>query len=119
MASWTIKVFVADVERWISGQSPKARAKIDARIRYLEVTNEWKPPYVVKLTGYTNLYEIRVIHTNKQYRLIGCYGPRKSEFTILVGAIEKEGKYNPPSVFDTAERRSKLIFKNGGYTYEY
>lgn len=119
MLDWTIKVFVADVERWLNGQTPEARAKIEARIRYLEVISEWKPPYVVKLTGYADLYEIRVIHSNKQYRLIGCYGPGKREFTILVGAIEKEGKYNPPSVFETAERRIKLILKNEGYTYEY
>jgi hypothetical protein len=120
MSYWTIRLFVSDVQGWINSRNPKAKAKIEARIRHLENATDWKP-YVKKLKGYKNLYEIKIIHNNIQYRLIGCYGPnvQRREFTILVCAIEKEGKYNPPSVFETAERRSKLIFQNEGYSYEY
>lgn len=122
---WTFKVVVSqrggdnEFAKWLSSlQNKKASAKIRTRLKYLEVTKTWKNHLVTKLKGYTNLYEIRIIHNNVQYRPIGCKGPEEGEFTILVGAIEKGDKFEPKGVLDIANKRSKLINKKG-YTIEY
>ena len=114
---WTIKYFkslrgVNLFNEWLNTLSVKARAKIKRRIKYLEIEKTWKP-YVKKLTGYTDLYEIKVLFNNIQYRLIGCFGKGKKEkeFIILIGAIEKGNKFEPNNAADTAYARSKLINK--------
>lgn len=114
----TIKYFkslsgVNVFNEWLNTLQVKARAKIRRRITYLEITKTWERQYFKKLAGYTDLYEIRIIFNNVQYRPIGCFGKNKEdkEFIILIGAIEKDNKYKPRNALDTAYARSKQIDK--------
>jgi hypothetical protein len=50
---------------------------------------------------------------------LGCFGPKKDEFTLLIGAIEKGGKLEPINVIETAEQRRNLIFQDERYSDEY
>ena len=106
------------VEEWIDALTPKVRAKIRAIITYLSIQRIWKRPYAAKLSD-KDIWEIRIISNNVQYRLFGCFGPKQNDFTLLVGAIKKDGKYNPTKAINTADKRSKLILKDEKYTYEY
>ncbi len=111
---WTFKVFISsrgvDVfDKWLNTLPDKDQAKIETIIRRLEITKKLGRPLTGKLKGYPNLYEIIVLSGNIQYRPIGCYGPKKGEFTILIGAIKKGGKFEPKSALDTAYNRSMLI----------
>ncbi len=121
--NWTFKVFISsrgeDVfKKWLNTLSVKARAKIKTRIKYLEIEKTWKKQYFKKLSGYTDLYEIRIVFNNIQYRPIGCYGPKDGEFTILIGAIKKGRKFKPKDALNTANERRNLIDKEE-YTNEY
>lgn len=113
MRYWNFRVFKTErgidvFGKWIDELPIKARVKITTRIKYLEATEHWKRPAFDKLAGYENLYEIRVVF-GVQYRIIGCYGPSRKEFTFLIGAIEKDDKLEPREALKIAETRSKLI----------
>ncbi|MGR3174946.1 MAG: type II toxin-antitoxin system RelE/ParE family toxin [Candidatus Scalindua sp.] len=120
---WTIKAFVSargtnEIKKWLDTLPVNDQAKIDARIRHLEITKTWGRPYTAKLKGYTDLHEIIVFSGKIQYRPIGCRGPNDREFTILIGAIEKGGNFVPRNAPDTAYARSKSIAKEE-HTIEY
>lgn len=124
MAYWTIKIFITprgdnEIHDWLNAQGPKVRAKADKIIRHLEIEREWRRPYFDKFQGHEKLHEIRINCFGNEYRLIGCYGPERKDFTILIGAIEKNiGKYEPRSVLEIAEERIMLI-QDKRYTDEY
>jgi hypothetical protein len=73
---------------------------------------------VSALAGWHDIYEIRVGSSGVQYRPLGCYGPDKHEFTLLVGAIEKGGKLPRPAL-ETAVQRRRIILADRGRTCEH
>lgn len=121
---WTFKVAIVsrrdEVLTWINTQQVKVRAKIKERIDDLEIApiGDWVRPYIDKIHGYDKLREIRIKFNSNEYRLIGCFGPERREFTFLIGAVERDGKFTPRSALDIADRRSKDINKEG-YTNDY
>ncbi len=121
---WEIKVFISDtgkneIDAWLNEIPKKAKAKIKKIMTYLESERVWKEPYAKKLEGSDTIWEIRVILDNIQYRPLGCRGPLGKDFTILIGAIEMNGRLYPPNAINTAESRCKLINGNPRYTGEY
>lgn len=123
---WGFKVFVSnrgdrEIDDWLDGIPAKAKAKIKKRITYLEVweIERWKRPYVAKYKGSDGIWEIRVVFDNVQYRLLGCFGPKDNEFTLLIGGREKGGRLEPVDAITTAEKRRQLICQGEGYTDEY
>ena len=110
--------YVNPIREWIDGQPIKAGVKIDTRIQYLEVTKVWDSSFCKKLRGYDEIYELRIVFNNIQYRPLGCMGPGAGEFTILIGAIEK-GRFVPPDAPRTAEERRKLVFEDRRYVHEH
>jgi hypothetical protein len=113
---WKFKDFVLQpgatlgvVESWIDGLPVKKdQAKIEAFIRRLEVIKNWPTNLVFPLTGYKKIYELK-IKGRIQYRPLGCYGPKPGEFTLLMGAEEKNHKFEPKSAPDMAVERQRLI----------
>jgi hypothetical protein len=114
---WAFKVFAPlnrnnEFEEWLNGLPIEDRAKIRTRIKYMEITETWKRPYFDKLHGYDKLHEIIANSPNvqnTQYRLFGCFGPERKEFTILIGVTKKNGNYTPRGAFQIAEKRRDLI----------
>jgi hypothetical protein len=126
MKIWSFKVFVSDsgsreIDGWLDAQPKGAKAKINKIITYLEISDisKWVRPYVAKLKGSDNIWEIRAVFGNVQYRPLGCFGPQKDQFTLLVGAIEKGGRLEPINVIEVAEQRRNLIFQDERYADEY
>ncbi len=119
MKEYNFKVFVKDngereFENWMNELHPSEYFKIDKIIKHLEINKDWRGPYFDKIQGYENLYELRAFGLNKvPLRPLGCFGPGEKEFTILLGAKKKNGNYTPKDAFDIAERRIKLIHKEG------
>src|SRR4029079_9763782 len=126
MKAWKILNFIKPrdighinpIREWIDAQTVKAGVKIDTRIQYLEVTKVWDSKYCKKLSGHDEIYELRIVFNNIQYRPLGCMGPKDGEFTILIGAIEK-GRFIPPDAPSTAEARRKLVFEDRRYLHEH
>ena len=119
----SFKIFVNqnnDVDIWIKGLSVKARARLDAIIRHMEITKDWtRTPYFSPLTGYSGICEIKFIVQNKQYRPLGCYGPEENEYTILIGAYEIGNRFEPLNAPQMALARRLEILEGRGRTVEY
>lgn len=119
MKYWNFKVFVTnngerEFQNWLDDLPPKDYFKIDKFIKHLEINKDMSGPYFDKIKGYENLYEIKVYGVNKlPYRPLGCFGPNDREFTILLGAIKKNGHYTPKDAFKIADKRRKLIHEKG------
>ena len=126
MKIWNFKVFVSDrgtkeIDNWLDSLPPKVKAKIKKRITYLEISelSKWVRPYVAKLHGSDDIWEIRVIFANVQYRPLGCFGPKENDFTLLIGAEEKGGRLEPIDAIRIAAERRRLILQDERYTDEY
>jgi len=126
MVNWIFKVFKgAGIEEWLTSLPANIETKFRILLSYMATAQEqWSRPYFGKLTRYKNLYEIRVTGSI-QYRLLGCYGPNRHEFTLLIGATKagaskgKSATWNPKNALEIADKRSKLIAENGRYADEY
>jgi hypothetical protein len=106
------------VREWISDLPLAAQAKIDSILLILQVSKIWPAQYVSALRGYRDILELRIGSSGVQYRPLGCYGPEKGEFTILIGSIEKGGKL-PKGDCTTAIERRKTILEEKGRTCEH
>jgi hypothetical protein len=117
MDSWTFFDFVDTrgvnlIREWLDNLPVKARAKINARILFMRAIPVWPEQYASALTGWPELIELRVVSAGNQYRPLGFYGPRRREFTIVYGAIEK-GKL-PKRVLETADEHRKIVLADTG-----
>jgi hypothetical protein len=98
------------IRAWLNSLPDKAAAKIDARIVYMRTVFPWPEQYVSSLTGWPEIFELRVVSAGPQYRPICFYGPRRREVTIVYGAIEK-GKL-PKRILEDADNNRKIVQSN-------
>jgi len=124
MKYWTIKTFVTDsgrnvIKEWVKDQPKGAQAEINTRLRFLETQETWGRPYSAKLKVYDHIHEIRIKWERNQYRPLGFVGPRVGEFILLIGAVEKDSKFEPKNAPSTAEERRKLVLKDEKYAVKY
>ena len=122
-SEWTFRDFLDGrgtnvVREWIHTLPPAAQAKIDTIVLLLQVRKVWPPQYVSNLRGYDGIFELRVGFCGMQYRPLGCHGPGRKEFTILIGCVEKGGKL-PKNDCETAVERKKIILRDLGRTCEH
>lgn len=74
----------------------------------------WTRPSAAKLNkapkgGFRDYFEIRFKSEGVQQRPIGYFGPKPNQFTVLVWAIEKGGKFVPSNWRSIADTRRKAI----------
>ncbi len=50
---------------------------------------------------------------DKQYRILGFFGPARSDFTLLVGASKKGNNYDPRNALQTALERMREVKADG------
>ncbi|SRR5258708_6024256 len=117
MAAWTIFDYVDDhdnnvIRAWIDSLPPKAQARIDAIIAYLQITEVWPGQYISDRKDCDKVYELRIASGGVQYRPLGFYGPQRREFTILMGAVEKGGKLEPRDFCTVATRLRGIVNAN-------
>jgi hypothetical protein len=90
------------IRPWLDGLPLKARLKIDWILRHLRAGAVLDRKYVKKIGGYDGLFEICLEINKVQYRPLGGYGPHAGEFTIVLGAFERNDNIRPPDAFATA-----------------
>lgn len=111
------------IAAWIAGH-PKDRGRINAKIDMLmRYGDQTLPSFVTPAVGSGAIKEI-VINGERALRILICRGPieigrssdgKKSspwaapEFTILLGAEERDCKYVPSDAVQQAELRRKTI----------
>lgn len=123
MAEYVFRTFkttrgILVIEDWYKSLPPGAQATFDARREYLCDTprEEWINTYIKRLKESDSIYEIRFKYKNIQYRPLGFFGPNTGDFTFLVPANEKGGKFNPKDAIKMAEERRSAILKGLGGT---
>ena len=122
MKEWIFKVFVengvSDFYMWRKRLPPKARLKLRWVIDNMETTADWtQTKYFRPLSG--GIGEIRFFISKRQFRPLGCRGPEEGEFTILIGAEEKDDELKPPGVIEIAKNRRDLVLEDGRYSDDY
>lgn len=125
---WTLRIFkvagVDVIEEWLKSLPPNISERFRKILAHMEITKQWTRPFFDKLTGFDNLYEI-LVHNKIQPRLLGCFGPRKGEFTLLFGASKggaskgKPATWTPRNAREIADERSRLPLEDRSYTDEY
>ena len=120
LALWTIRCYVSPAGRdviddWYGRQSDGVRAALDVTLEYLvqRPRNEWVRPEFDLLSG--NMREVGEIRfkVDKQYRVLGFFGPGRSEFTLLIGASKKGNVYDPKGTLETALKRMSQVKSDG------
>jgi hypothetical protein len=128
MKIWSFKVFVKrsgrdSFEEWLTSIDVEAEERIRAMIRRLSVMEKWEKPYFSGLKGYKDIYEIRVNANNVQYRPLGCFGPERKTFVLLIGASKTSKKrktiWSPKNAPKTANKRRELILEDRRYVGGY
>jgi hypothetical protein len=121
LAVWTFRCYVSPsgrdaIDDWYGRQPAGVQGAFDVALEYLSQRprEEWRRPEFDLLSGkFRDLGEIR-FKADKQYRILGFFGPRPSEFTLLIGASKKGQNYDPRSALDTAlSRRSEVLLLDG------
>jgi hypothetical protein len=123
MPEWSFRDYLTtngtnEIKSWIESLPKAAQAKIDYILLVLRGSRNWPPQYVSALVDWDDIYEIRVVANGVQYRPLGCYGPERREFTLLIGAVEKGGKL-PRAALEAAVQRRKIILSDRGRTDEH
>jgi hypothetical protein len=113
MVYWKFKEFLSEAggefENWLNSLPLAHQAKIDLFISRLRLIKTWSKKLVYPLTGYRKIYELRIRGPHIEYRPLGCYGPDRNEFTLLIGVKEVESKFEPRDAPNKAVERQKLI----------
>lgn len=123
-SEWTFRDFLDargtnPVHAQISSLPQGAQAKLDSLLTTLGAwPSLWPPQYVSRLRGYKGIYELRMVSSGVQYRPLGCYGPSKKDFTLLLISIEKGGKL-PKRDCETAVERQRVVIAERERTCEH
>ena len=115
MPLWTFRDYVNrrgdnEIHEWLNSRHvpKKAKAAINARLVTLRGFPEFPENYVSAYKGRPGLFELKIRYAGAQYRPFGFYGPGRQEFTLLIGAIEKDGTI-APSLLDSAEKKREIV----------
>lgn len=117
MPIYRIKKFVegngsSDLVEWHKNLDEEGKAKFAVRMEYLCAcpSESWSLPYCRPLDD--GISEIRFKDRRVQQRPLGYFGPNIKEFTFLISAIEKGGKFVPKDAIARAKIRKELVGKN-------
>ena len=98
------------IKIWSEGLEKDQRAKLNQKLDMLEIHGHELPPGLLSDCGTPGIKKLK-IKGNVQLRPLLCEGPvdTQSEYTMLIGAIEKAWKWVPRGAPDTANSRKQEI----------
>jgi hypothetical protein len=118
--SWTFLDYVDSnglnqIEAWLDTLPRSARAGVRAKLTGILMINrvqeQLRPPRFDSLPG-RPLFKINFDERRVAYRVLFFYGPGRKDVTLLAGAVERNDRYRPPGVFDTAARRREEVLSD-------
>ncbi len=126
---WTFRSFkgagVNIADAWLDSLPTNYEENFRTLINHMAITQVWGGrggDYFKALTGYNNLYEIK-LSKSIQFRLLGCYGRKRREFIFLIGAtkVRNSGRttWTPRNALILAVERRELALSSEAYTDEY
>lgn len=98
-------------------RSIEARAEFRSTLNGLRdqptIVGWCRPRGFDRLSGqYRALGKLRFKVRNVQHRPLGFFGPDQKTFTLLAWATERDGKFDPPNIRDTALRRMNMVLED-------
>jgi hypothetical protein len=110
-------------EEEYQAQTAMTRAEFRATWNGLrgQVRESWtRPAGFDMLSGkYGELGKLRFKASNAQHRPLGFFGPGPNEFTFVAWATERDSKFDPPGIRDTALARMLAIKEGRAEAYEF
>lgn len=103
------------IKEWTSELQAPDRAKVDQKIDMLITSGSDLPPKLLSDSRSPHIKKLRLIGLGKvQLRPMFCKGPINNyiEFTLLMGAIEKGSKLDPPDADYKAENLRQEVIAN-------
>ena len=104
-----------DFESWSKSLEKGYLARLNRQLKALEDNGPDLIPGMLfgPITGYRHIYKLKIGH-KLALRPLLCRGPlnNDSEFTLLLGAIEKGWKWDPRNAPEIAEARRVEIINN-------
>lgn len=103
------------IKEWTEGLQKKDRARLNSKLDMLEKHGTDLSHTLLSDTGQPDIKKLRI--TGKRFltlRPMLCQGPisRKEEFTLLLGAIEKDRKTIPANAAAKAAAYRKQLINN-------
>ena len=120
MAGWRLYDYIDErginqFEQWSRGLESGDRAKLHRKLKALEDTEPGLIPGLLSgpINGYPHIYKLR-IGGKVRLRPLLCKGPieKDSELTLLMGATERDWKWNPHNAREVAVARRQEILNN-------
>jgi hypothetical protein len=105
-----------------SSQAAAVRAEFRATVNALrdQPRTGWcRPDFDMLSKQYRELGKLRFKAGNAQHRPLGFFGPGENDFTFLIWATERDGKFDPPGVRETALSRMQSIKEGSARAYEF
>jgi len=103
------------IDDWYNRQSDDVQGAVDVALEFLSQRPrlEWRRPEFDLLSGkLRSIGEIR-LKVDKQYRILGFFGPGRSDFTMLIGSSKKGKNYDPTNTMETALDRMAHVIADG------
>ena len=102
-----------DVKRWMKGLEKPDRARLEAKLDTLEEHGPGLPSDLLSDTTDRNLKKMR-INGRVAPRPILCVGPsdNSQEYTLLIGAVERDRKWVPKNALKMARERREAILRD-------
>ena len=104
---------INDFKIWTEKLQKTQRAKLNIRLDMLENKGSDLFPQILTGTNTAGIQKLRV-PGKIQLRPMVCKGPIniEKEFTLLIGAIEKQDKLQPKKADQIADKRKKDVIKD-------
>ena len=102
-----------DIKTWTLALQKVERAKLNAKLDMLEKLGSDLFPHVLTDTPTLGIHKLRV-KGKVQLRPMLCKGPinNDSEFTLLIGAAERDSRLVPIKADEKANERKAMIIEN-------
>lgn len=102
-----------EIKEWTNGLQKTDRAKLNAKLDMLTKHGHELFPHVLTDTPTPSIQKLRV-KGKVQLRPMLCKGPidNEKEYTLLIGATERDSKFVPDKADQTANQRKQIIIKN-------
>lgn len=96
--------------QWTQGLEKSQRAKLNARLDLLQQQGDGLLPEMLTGSPTPGILKLRC-RGNVQLRPLLCKGPIDvdQEYTLLIGAIERSGKFDPAKADQTAAERKNAV----------
>lgn len=96
---------------WTEALQKPARAKLNAKLDMLKTQGRKLFPELLTGTPTAGILKLRFKAGNVALRPMLCEGPlnMEKEYTLLMGATERDDKFNPPNADKTADKRKNLV----------